>query len=81
MALLGSFCQKPHAREESGSRDMNRKVPKRPKNRICLKAYISGTKRAIENLIRFSESSVLSLQKMAQNPIFMPPSIHPSIDG
>ena len=32
---------------------------------VFSKARISRTKRAIENLIRFSESSVLSLQKMS----------------
>ena len=37
--------------------------PKRPKNRVFSKAHISSTVRAIENLIRFLESSVLSLQK------------------
>ena len=37
--------------------------PKRPKNRVFWKAHISRTKRAIENLIWFSESSVLSPQK------------------
>ena len=37
--------------------------PKRPKNRVFSKAHISSKVRAIENLIRFLESSVLSLQK------------------
>ena len=39
--------------------------PKRPKNRVFSKAHISKTEIAIENLIRFLESSVLSLQKMS----------------
>ena len=39
--------------------------PKSPKNRAFSKAHISWTEIAIENLIRFSESSVLSLQKMS----------------
>ena len=39
--------------------------PKRPKNRVFSKPHISRTVEAIENLIRFSESSVLSLQKMS----------------
>ena len=41
--------------------------PKRPKNMVFWKAHISWTKRAIENLIRFSESSVLSPQKTLQS--------------
>ena len=39
--------------------------PKRPKNRVFSKPHISRTVEAIENLIWFSESSVLSLQKMS----------------
>ena len=39
--------------------------PKRPKNRVFSKAHISWTEIAMENLIRFSESSVLSPQKMS----------------
>ena len=39
--------------------------PKRPKNRVFSKAHISRTEIAIENLIRFSESSVLFLQKIS----------------
>ena len=38
--------------------------PEKTKKWVFSLAYISGTKRAIENLCRFSESSGLSLRKM-----------------
>ena len=50
--------------------------PKRPENRSFSTAHISRTKRANEYLIRFSDSSVLSLQKMSYQ-IFRTLTLHP----